>query len=131
MLLFQLRYRRRSAGQFRCHDIDGQRNHTNIADFGYQRHGTGCPRIGLQNIHFSVLDGILHIHQTFDMHLFRNLSRIFFDRFYIFLGNVHGRQDTCRVAGMYAGQLDMLHYRRNESMGSVTDGVGLALGSMA
>ena len=32
---------------------------------------------------------------------------------------------------MYAGQLDMLHYRRNESMGSVTDGVGLALGSMA
>ena len=38
--------------------------------------------------------------------------------------------DTCRVAGMYAGKLNMFHYGRNKCMGAVADSVCLTFQCM-
>ena len=83
--LLKTGYRGRNTGQLLCNNLGSQLYHLNVADLGYQRHRSGRSRIGLQYKYLTVLDGILHIHQTADMHLFRNLLCIFLNRLYILL----------------------------------------------
>ena len=59
------------------------------------------------------------------MHLFCDLACVFFDRLYIFFGNVYGRDNTCRVSGVYTGKLNVLHNSRYKCMISVADRICL------
>ena len=126
MLLFQLRNRGFPAGQLGGNDIRSDRNHADVADLGYQRDGTGRSGIGFQHVDSIVLNGVLHVHQANDMHLFRDLSGVLLDGLQMLIGNVFGRNDTGRVTGMDTCQLNMLHNSRYESVGAVADGVRLA-----
>ena len=126
MLLFQLRNRGFPAGQLRGDDIRGDRDHADVADLGYQRNGTGRSGIGFQHVDSIVLNGVLHVHQADDMHLFRDLSGVLLDGLQMLFGNMSGRNDAGRVTGMDTRQLNMLHNSRYESVGSVADGVCLA-----
>ena len=40
---------------------------------------------------------------------------------------MHGRNDAGGISGVNAGKLNMLHHRRNKSVGTVTDSVCFAL----
>ena len=64
------------------------------------------------------------------MHLLRNLPRVLLDRLHALRRNMHGRNNTCRIAGVNARQLDMLHHRGHKSVGTVADGVRLTLQSV-
>ena len=61
------------------------------------------------------------------MHLLRNLSRILLDGLHALLRDMHGRNDAGRIAGMNPGKLDMLHHSGHKSVGTVADGIRLAL----
>ena len=64
------------------------------------------------------------------MHFLCDFLRVFFDDPYVFLGNVHRRDDTCGIAGMYSGKFDMLHNCRNKCMISVADSIGFTFQGM-
>ena len=123
LLFFQARYRRRAASQLAGNDIRGQWHHTDAAHLGYQRHGTGCPGIGLQHIHLAVFDGVLHVHEAYYVHLHRDLAGIFFNGLQVFFRDLPAGQDAGTVAGVDAGQFDMFHDCRNKSVLAVGDGV--------
>ena len=127
MFLHQTRYRGWSSRKFPGDDVRGDGNHPHITYFGNQRNGPGSTGIGFEHVYLAILDGILHVHQTFYMHLFRNLSGVLLDGLHIFRGNVKRWDDTGRVSGVDTCQLDMLHDSRHKGMFSVTDGIRLTL----
>ena len=61
------------------------------------------------------------------MHLLRDLPGVLLDGLKVLRVDVLRRKDACGVAGVDAGQLDVLHDRRHICVGSVADGVRLAL----
>ena len=126
----QFRYRGLASGQLGSDDIGCQRHHTDTTDLRYQRHGTGCAGICFQHIYLTVLDRILHVHKTYHMHLFGDLSGVFLDGCQLLVRDVLGRDHTCRVTGVDTCQLNVLHNRRYISVGTVADGICLALQSM-
>ena len=83
--------------------------------------------ICLDNEYLAVLDRILYVHKTLYVHLFGDLLCICLDRLKVLLADMKRRDDACGVAGMYARELDMLHYGRHESVRSVGDGVRFTL----
>ena len=80
--------------QIRCDDVRSDRYHADAADLGYERDCAGCARVGFENEDLAHLDGILHVHQTDNMHLFGYLSRIFLDGLKVLLRNVPGGDDA-------------------------------------
>ena len=64
------------------------------------------------------------------MHLFGDLSGVFLDGLHIFGRNMYRWNDAGRVTGMYAGQLNMLHYCRDKGVSAVTDGICLTFHGM-
>ena len=65
------------------------------------------PGVRFQHIHLAILNGILHIHQTYYVHLYRDLAGIFFNGIQVFFGNLPAGQEQVAVAGMDVGQFDV------------------------
>ena len=76
LAILQPRHGRRTPRQILGNDLRSQRDHADAADLGHQRHSPGSPGIGLQHVHHIVLNGVLHIHQAYHMHLLRNAAGI-------------------------------------------------------
>ena len=129
-LFLQPQNRRWTSGNLRCNNIRRQRYHTDIADFGNQRYGTGRPWVCFQYENLTVFDSILHIHKPSDMHFFGDFPRVFLNGFHIFIGYMHRRDNAGRVPGVDTCQLNMLHNCRNKSMGTIADSIRLAFQSM-
>ena len=68
-----------TAGQFGSDDVGGDGHHGDAADLGDQRDRTGRTRVGFEDIDDTVLDGVLHVHEADDVHLFGDLSRVVLD----------------------------------------------------
>ena len=64
------------------------------------------------------------------MHFLGDPAGVFLDGLHILRGNMPGRNDTRRVAGMHARQLYVLHHRRHKRMGAVADGIRLTFRGM-
>ena len=118
------------ASQRGSNDLRSYLNHVYAAHLGNQRNRSGSTRVSLKNVHGVVLDGVLHIHQTADVHLNGDLSGVLLDCLYLLCGEILAREYACRIAGVYAGKLDVLHNSGNEAVLAVGDGVCLALGSV-
>ncbi len=64
------------------------------------------------------------------MHFLGYFSSILLDRPYIFFRNMHGRDDACRVSGVYACKFNVFHNCGDKCVGAVTDRVSLAFQGM-
>ena len=117
---------RTGAGKFIGHQFCCDICHVDVADLGYQRHGTGGPGVRFQNVYLSFADGILHIHQSHNTHFTGYGRSIFPDQVLVFFGNLHRRDHTGGISGVDAGLFNMLHNRRNKGVGAVRNSVCLA-----
>ena len=127
ILLLEIRDGGLASGQFRRDDLGREGHHADAADLGDQRDRAGCAGIGLQDEDDIVLDGILHVHQTDDMHLLGDPACILADGLQILLRNMSGGDDAGRVTRVDAGQLDVFHDRGHKGVRAVADRVRLAL----
>ena len=109
------------------HDLSGNTCHGNVADFGYEGHGSGCPWVGFQYVDHIVCNGILDIHETHDIKFHSDLLRVVADGIDMPHGNTDWRNYTSRIARMNSGKLDVLHHRGNESIGPVRNRIRLGL----
>ena len=64
------------------------------------------------------------------MHCFCNFTGVVLDGFKVLLINVDRRQNASWIPWMDTCKFDMLHYRRNKCMNTVTNCIGLAFKSM-
>jgi len=106
------------------HNLRGQPRHRDIANLGNQRHGSRRAGIGLQNIDDVIGNGVLNVHQADDAELHGNFLCVFINGVDVAGRNADGRNHAGGIAGMDAGQFDMLHHRRNKRVRAVGNGVG-------
>jgi len=112
------------------HELGADPGHGQAADLGHQGHRSGGPRIGLQNIDLALGNGILDVDQAHHVQTQRDLPGVGGDRVQVLLRDRDRRDHAGRVARMDAGQLDVLHHRRDEGLAPVAQGVRLTLGGV-
>ena len=78
-LVVEFRYGRRSACKVARHDVCSDLNHVGAGYLGYERYRSGCTGVSLEHEDYAVFDRILHVHETYDIHLYSDLSRVFLD----------------------------------------------------
>ena len=129
-LVVKLRNGRRTACKTHCHDIRSYPYHVGSGYLGYERYRTGCSRICLDDIYDAVLDRVLHIHETDNVHLDCDLPCVFLDGGNLLVSKVQRRQDARRVTGVDTCKLDVLHDSWNIAVGAVRDRICLTLSSV-
>jgi len=109
------------------HQLCGYAGHGDVADLGDQGHSAGGPGIGLQNIDLVLGQSVLHIHEAHHLQLPGDALGVLLDGLNVPLRYAHRGDDAGRIARMNAGQLDVLHHRRNKGLYPVGEGIGLHL----
>ena len=127
LLLAEFGHIRADAGELVGHELGGDIGHVDVADLGDQGHRAGCPGIGFQHIDCVLVDGVLHVHQAHHAHLAGDVRGVLADDLLILLRNFHGGDHAGGVSGVDAGLLNVLHDCGHKGVGSVGDGVRLAL----
>jgi len=64
---------------FPQHELGSEARHGNVADFRDQRHRARRSRIGFQDVHGFVGDGVLHVHEPDHIELHGNFAGVFVD----------------------------------------------------
>ena len=111
---------------FAEHELDSETGHRDTAYLGDQRNGPRSAGVCFKNINGIICYSILNVHEAYYVKLYCNFSGVFTDGVNMFLGYANRWKDTGRVAGVYAGQLDVFHNRRDKGIGAIGNSVGLS-----
>ena len=84
-----------------------------------------CARVHLEHIHFTVLDGELHIHQADYAQLQCHGTRLLAHDILNIIGQRIGRQRASRITGVNASLFDMLHDGADHHLLAVANGVNI------
>ncbi len=109
------------------HELRGDAGHRDIADLGHQRHGARGARVGFEHIDLVLADGVLDVHHAADLQLAADAQGVFLDGLDVFLRQRHRRNGARGIAGVDAGQFDVLHDGRHKGVGAVGQRVGFGL----
>ena len=89
-------------------------NHRNSRNLAQIRNGSGCARINLNNIYFSVCNYVLNIYNSDRVKTAAESFCCFNNPLSHAVVDIRRRIDRNTVTGMYSGSLYMLHYSRNK-----------------
>ena len=112
------------------HEAGGEASHLRVTNLGDQRHRAACARVGFEDEHLAVFDGVLHIHEAANVEGFGNLPGVILDGGEVFLGDGHRRDDAGGVTGVDTGKFHVFHHGRDVNVFAVGEGVGFAFQSV-
>ena len=112
------------------HEAGSEAGHLRVTDLGDERHRAGCTRVGFEDEHLAVFNGVLHVHEAANVKGFSNLPGVILDGREVFLGDGHRRDDAGGVTGVDTGKFDVFHHGRDVNVFTVGEGVGFAFESV-
>ena len=110
------------------HEAGGEAGHLSVANLGDQRHRAGSTRVGFEDEHLAVFDGVLHVHEAAHVEGFGNLAGVILDGCQVFLRDGHRRDNASGVTGVDTGKFHVFHHGRDVNVLAVGEGVGFAYG---
>ena len=97
---------------------------------GHERHGAGCTRVHFDHVEFAILHGELHVHEAANVEFLREFLGVGADLVLDFLGERHGRDDACGVAGVDACGFHVFHDGAHHGVLAVADAVHVEFGGV-
>ena len=107
--------------------VTGQRDADGL---GYERHRTGGARVHFDHVEFAILHGELHVHEAADVEFLREFLGVGANLVLDFLGERHGRDDACGVAGVDACGFHVFHDGAHHGVLAVADAVHVEFGGV-
>ena len=109
------------------HDLGGELGQRAADGLAHKGNGARGPRVHLENVDLTALDGELHVHQANHPQFGGHESSLPFDLLLDLFRDADGRQHAGAVSRMNPGLFDMFHDPADHRQAAVADGINVQL----